>query len=42
MTGNVVAFILAALLAWAAIGWIFRGALQQLTDDVPEHLRISV
>ncbi|WP_416960578.1 MFS transporter [Streptomyces sp. Agncl-13] len=41
MTGNAVAFILAAVLAWAAIGWIFRGAVQRLTDDVPDHLRIS-
>ncbi|WP_405847082.1 MFS transporter [Streptomyces sp. NBC_01518] len=42
MTGNAVAFILAAVLAWAAIGWIFRGAVQRLTDDVPDPLRISV
>jgi MFS family permease len=42
MTGNAVAFILAAVLAWAAIGWIFRGAVQQLTDDVPDRLRVSV
>ncbi|MDX3114938.1 MULTISPECIES: MFS transporter [Streptomyces] len=42
MTGNAVAFVLAAVLAWAAIGWIFRGAVQQLTDDVPEDLRVSV
>lgn len=42
MTGNVVAFVLAAVLAWAAVGWIFRGAVQRLADDVPEHLRVSV
>jgi MFS family permease len=42
MTGNAVAFILAAVLAWAAIGWIFRGAVQQLVDDVPDHLRVAV
>ncbi|WP_406326942.1 MFS transporter [Streptomyces sp. NBC_00203] len=42
MTGNVVSFFLAAVLAWAAIGWIFRGAVQRLADDVPEPLRISV
>ncbi|WOX10573.1 MFS transporter [Streptomyces sp. N50] len=41
MTGNAVAFLLAAVLAWAAIGWIFRGAVQRLTDDVPEPLRVS-
>ncbi|WP_405557761.1 MFS transporter [Streptomyces canus] len=41
MTGNAVAFILAAVLAWAAIGWIFRGAVQQLVDDVPDHLRVA-
>jgi len=41
-TGNLVAFFLATLLAWAAIGWIFKGAVQRLTDDVPEHLRVTV
>ena len=41
-TGNAVAFVLAAVLAWAAIWWIFRGTVQRLTDDVPERLRVSV
>ncbi|MFC7265717.1 hypothetical protein ACFQX5_42620 [Streptomyces lutosisoli] len=27
---------------YAAIGWIFRGAVQRLADDVPEYLRVSV
>ncbi|MET7575520.1 MFS transporter [Streptomyces sp. NPDC005492] len=41
-TGNASAFFLAAVLAWTAIGWIYRGAVQQLTDEVPDHLRVSV
>lgn len=41
-TNDVVAFFLASLFAVTAIVWIFTGAVHRLTDDVPEHLRISV
>lgn len=40
-TSNVVAFLLASLLAGTAVVWILVGALHRLTDEVPEHLRVN-